>query len=73
MEREPSTIAHIDELDAVRNGNDHGVLVELRGFEPLTPSLRKMWSKSSDQEERHSLVVLWGSCGASHARLSETR
>ena len=38
-------------------------LVELTGLEPVTPSLRKMRSKVSDQGIRHAPAVLWGGCG----------
>ena len=33
--------------------------MELTGFEPVTPSLRKMRSKPSDQGKRQGLAVLW--------------
>jgi hypothetical protein len=49
------------------------ISVELRGFEPLTPSLRKMWSKSSEQGKRHQFSGLWSGCGASHVRHREAR
>ena len=39
--------------------------MELAGFEPVTPSLRKMRSKPSDQGKRPCLVGLWGGRGAS--------
>jgi hypothetical protein len=35
--------------------------VELTGFEPVTPSLRNMRSKPSDQGKRYSVTGLW--CG----------
>jgi hypothetical protein len=33
-------------------------LVELTGFEPVTPSLRKMWSNRCDQVKRYAPAVL---------------
>ncbi len=45
--------------------------VELRGFEPLTPSLRKMWSKPSDQGKRRLEAGLWAGRGARHVRQRE--
>ena len=47
--------------------------VELTGFEPVTPSLRKMRSKRCDQGKRHSMAGLWGGCGASDVRQCEAR
>jgi hypothetical protein len=49
-----------------------GELVELTGFEPVTPSLRKMRSKRCDQGERPSCTSLWGGCGASDVRQGKT-
>ena len=46
--------------------------MELAGFEPVTPSLRKMQSKPSDQGKRLDLVGLWRGCGTSHVRQGET-
>jgi hypothetical protein len=46
--------------------------VELTGFEPVTPSLRKMRSDPSDQGKRPLLVGLWGGCGPSDVRHGET-
>jgi len=46
--------------------------VELTGFEPVTPSLRRMWSEPSDQGKRRSTICLWGGCGASDVRHGET-
>ena len=46
--------------------------VELTGFEPVAPSLRKMWSKPSDQGKRAQFWVLWHGCGASDGRRGET-
>jgi len=46
--------------------------VELTGFEPVTPALRKMWSKRCDQELLRVTAGLWGSCGASDVIPSET-
>jgi hypothetical protein len=45
--------------------------VELTGFEPVTPSLRKMRSKRSDQGKRLPFAGLWASCGASDVRRCE--
>jgi hypothetical protein len=45
--------------------------VELTGFEPVTPSLRKMWSKPSDQGKRGPFAGLWAGCGPSHVRRRE--
>ena len=42
--------------------------MELTGFEPVTPSLRKMRSKPSDQGEQGPLKALWSGCGASDVR-----
>jgi len=42
-----------------------GRLVELTGFEPVTPSLRKMRSNGVDLGQRHPQSGLWGGCGAS--------
>jgi hypothetical protein len=39
--------------------------VELTGFEPVTPSLRKMRSKPYDQGKRPPVAGLWSGCGAS--------
>jgi hypothetical protein len=47
--------------------------VELTGFEPVAPSLRKMRSKSSDQGKRHPLEVLWSVCGTSGVSRGETQ
>ena len=47
--------------------------VELTGFEPVTPSLRKMQSKPPDQGKRHSFKGLWRGCGTSHVRHGKTR
>jgi hypothetical protein len=46
--------------------------VELTGFEPGAPSLRKMRSKRSDQGKRHVFTVLWRGCGTSDVRHRET-
>jgi hypothetical protein len=46
--------------------------VELTGFEPVTPSLRKMRSKRSDQAKRPPIQGLWGGCGASDVSPGET-
>jgi len=46
--------------------------VNLTGFEPVTPSLRKMQSKPSDQEKRHPIPGLWRGCGTSVVRHRET-
>jgi hypothetical protein len=46
--------------------------MELAGFEPAAPSLRKMRSKPSDQGELPLIPGLWSSCGASHVRRRET-
>ena len=46
--------------------------MELTGFEPVTPSLRKMRSKRCDQAIQHMLTGLWGGCGASDVRRRET-
>jgi hypothetical protein len=40
-------------------------IVELTGFEPVTPSLRKMQSDASDQGKRLDLACLWRGCGPS--------
>ena len=45
-------------------------MVEMTGFEPVTPSLRLMRSKPSDQGKRHGGPGLWGGCGASDGRRS---
>ncbi len=45
--------------------------MELTGFEPVTPSLRKMRSKPSDQEFYSRSKGLWSDCGASDVRRSE--
>ena len=50
---------------------DQGVLVELTGFELVTPSLRKMQSKPCDQGKRGVLAGLWGGCGTSVVRGGE--
>jgi len=42
--------------------------VELTGFEPVTPSLRKMQSNHSDQGKQHDLAGLWSGCGTGHVR-----
>jgi len=64
------------EVNGAKNGSQKsplpGPLVELTGFEPVTPSLRKMWANSSDQEKRHVIGGLWGGCGASDVRLRES-
>ena len=46
--------------------------VELTGFEPVTPSLRKMQSNHSDQGKRPPIPGLWSVCGASVVRHRET-
>ena len=46
--------------------------MELTGFEPVTPSLRKMRSKRSDQGKRRALRVSWGGCGANEVRQRKT-
>jgi len=46
--------------------------VELTGFEPVTPSLRKMRSKPSDQGKRRVIAALWGGCGVSEVSPGET-
>ena len=48
-----------------------GEIVELTGFEPVTPSLRKIRSKTSDQEKRYVIAVLWSGCGAIPVRQGE--
>jgi hypothetical protein len=45
--------------------------VELGGFEPPTPSLRKMQSNHSDQGKRRPFTVLWRGCGTGHVRQRE--
>ena len=63
-----------------RAGNEEGRIlqigqdenVELTGFEPVTPSLRKMWSNTSDQGKRLPLTGLWSGCGTSDVRPRET-
>ena len=45
--------------------------MELTGFEPVAPSLRKMRSKRSDQGKRYVIAVLWSGCGASLVRQGE--
>ena len=45
--------------------------VELTGFEPVAPSLRKMRSNARDQGKRCALRVLWGACGPSDVRRGE--
>jgi hypothetical protein len=45
--------------------------VKLEGFEPPTPSLRKMWSRRCDLGKRHPFMVLWGGCGVSDVRHRE--
>jgi hypothetical protein len=47
--------------------------VELTGFEPVTPSLRKMRSHRSDQGKRYLLEVLWSVCGTSGVSRGETQ
>jgi hypothetical protein len=47
--------------------------VELGGFEPPTPSLRKMRSKPYDQGEWRASKVLWGGCGPSDVRRRKSR
>jgi len=63
----------IGDASAIRNGPDQGEWVELTGFEPVTPSLRKMQSNSFDQGFHGSLVGLWDGCGASDVRQREAR
>ena len=46
--------------------------VELIGFEPTTPSLRKMRSKRSDQGFWTHSGSLWRACGTSEVRPGET-
>ena len=46
--------------------------VELTGFEPVAPSLRKMRSNTCDQGKRQPLAGLWGGCGTSGVRHRET-
>ena len=46
--------------------------MELAGFEPAAPSLRKMWSKLCDQGKWQAQTRLWGGCGASEVRNGET-
>jgi hypothetical protein len=46
--------------------------VELTGFEPVAPSLRKMRSKPSDQGKRRPFAVLWRGCGTGVVRHRET-
>jgi len=43
--------------------------VELTGFEPVTPSLRKMRSDSCDQEKQNAVAGVWRVCGTSVVRL----
>ena len=45
--------------------------MELTGFEPVTPSLRKMRSKRPDQGKQPSIAGLGGCRGASDVRLRE--
>jgi hypothetical protein len=45
--------------------------VELTGFEPVTPSLRKMRSNGCDQGKRRDPQALWGGCGSSDVRCGE--
>ena len=45
--------------------------MELTGFEPVTPSLRKMRSNRFDQGTWPSTPGLWPGCGASHVRQRE--
>jgi hypothetical protein len=73
VERETQLTAEINDLDAVRNRPDQGVLVELTGFEPVIPSLRTMQSNLSDQGKQHRITGLWGGCGASDVRQCEVR
>jgi hypothetical protein len=42
--------------------------VELTGFEPVTPSLRKMRSDRCDQGKQVSDTGLWGGCGVNDVR-----
>jgi len=72
--RETLVIAQIGESETVRNSPQliQGRLVELTGFEPVTPSLRKMWSKRCYQATRRASVVLWGGCGPRDVRPGET-
>ena len=46
--------------------------MELTGFEPVTPSLRKMRSKPSDLGKQVHNAGLWGGCGASDVRCRES-
>ena len=46
--------------------------MELTGFEPVTPSLRKMRSTPSDQGIRLPLEGLWRGCGTNKVRRGET-
>ena len=45
---------------------------ELTGFEPVTPSLRKMWSDRSDQGIWRARAALWGGGGTSDLRHRES-
>jgi len=45
--------------------------VELTGFEPVAPSLRKMWSKRCDEGKQGVLKALWRGCGTSGVRQRE--
>jgi len=46
--------------------------VELTGFEPVTPSLRKMRSNGCDKGKRTTFSVLWSGCGASYVKRGES-
>jgi hypothetical protein len=53
-------------------GDTYPVLASLGGFEPPTPSLRRMPSNRCYQGKRRAFTVWWGSRGASHVRRGET-
>ena len=46
--------------------------MELGGFEPPTPSLRKMWSNRCDQGKRLAPAYVGRACGTSVVRCGET-
>ena len=48
-------------------------VVELTGFEPVAPSLRKTRTKRCDLGFQAHLRVLWRGCGTSDVRRRETR
>ena len=58
------TITRIRASESIRNDSDQGVSVELTGFEPVTPSLRKMRSNTVTRGNDLHLRV----CGAAVGR-----